>query len=291
MKKIFTFLIVLFIANQINGKPPEAMLEQMKLPEPITRYIDANNRKSSSEINRNKDIRFNPQLMLAKIADKSQKMALDSVININTSEPDEKLVFAYDDQGKVVSFNFFERDNGAWVENSTMLYTYYPNGLFESLEMHDINDETGNLEPMVRYIYAYDSKGNVSKMDLYFYEEAEWALLFRDEFTYDSNNNLITEISYIDMAGSFMAWSKTDYTWENGNNTLVKHYNTDYIGGWNNAEKEEYTYNNAGQVTLAVISEWEDEQWLFDLREQYPIKTTRSLSRSSRTGIQKKTNG
>ena len=269
MKKIFTLFLVLFLVNQINGTPPETFTEKIKLPESIDRYMNPAREKSHTNRLRHGVHKLSHQEFIAAMTDKSQKSTLDSIVSIYTNEPDEKLTFLYDGQGKTMAFIISERDNGEWVEFSRMLYTYNPNGSIQTMDLQDYDEDTETVEPVVRFTYTYDANGNVSQIDIYFHEEGEWGLLMKDEYTYDGDNNLITEISSINLGTSWMGMSKSVYTYSDGKKSLAVHYNSDYIGGWIESKREMYSYFPSGQLSNLVIYVWEDSKWVFDRDESY----------------------
>jgi len=126
--------------------------------------------------------------------------------------------------------------------------------------------------------FTYDSNGNNTQGNEYYWDGSQWVNYGKYEYTYDSNGNLTQEIDYYLDASQWVNGWKYEYTYDT-NGKLTQEIDYSWDGSqWVNEWKAEYTYNTNGNLTQEIEYYWDASQWVIYLKYEYTYDTNGKLT-------------
>ena len=174
----------------------------------------------------------------------------------------DRFVINTDAQGRVVSMQFDEWGNGAWVPSMLISYTYDANGNVSELLTRMDSDYDGVLEDFSKTVSTYQNN-QVVKDEMYFYYGDAWQKFSETNYTYNAQGQVTEEITGMDLGFGFNPNVKTTYTYTASGNVETETNSTYEIitQTYTNTDKTTYTYNAQGDETSEIYQLWNGSQW------------------------------
>jgi len=172
---------------------------------------------------------------------------------------------------------FKVNDSGSlWGNYHKYIYTYDSNGnLTEKLEQHRRNNEWLNHR---KYIYTYDANGNLTEWLRQSWDANNkiWVNYWLYTYTYDITGNMMEELSQYWHGNAWVNNYKYTFTYDTiGNMTewLRQSWDKDN-NSWINREREIYTNDTYGNMTEQMRQEFENNIWLSWWKTTFIYDTT-----------------
>ena len=156
----------------------------------------------------------------------------------------------YDENGKVMSRDYYERFEGETEYLNHTEYTYNADGLKTSVEYFS-NDSDG-LNVVSTHNYFYDDNNRLVRIEFMYDEVVEEKI----EFDYNAEGLITEKVVYEDYGWGFTSYEKIKYYYENGNLVKDEYYiymETDW--DWIMYSYNEYEYEGDNCVAETVYYE------------------------------------
>ena len=206
---------------------------------------------------------------------------VDSILTFSKfNRSNNKLIYSYDSDGKMISELRKEKVEGQWVNNQCITYSYdtklrLTSELIESCYLNDwrIRD---------RYSYTYDTNGNKTSEIWSSYFLGQWSDYFRITNTYDSNGNMIIMLEEFMIEDRWVKIWGNIYFYDRDGNMYSK-LTEGVVGDINLGSRMEilyrslYSYDMKGNVTSILWEEWNGTQWVNPDRVSYTYNAAGNL--------------
>lgn len=216
---------------------------------------------------------------------------LESVVTSKYANNDwvkySKKEYTYDTNGKILTEKRYRYIDNNWLKDLELKYinesayevyrmSIDENGKFET-KFENTYDDNGNKltarrseyinNVWVKYIeLIYINNESKVIYDLGLNSNREFVYL--KEYTYDTNGN---ELTYKSSSYINNAWVKMEeYKWFNNERKTLYRINT--IGG-SFYDRYEYTYDTNGNETLFKVSDYKNNDWVYDIKVEYTYDT------------------
>jgi len=212
----------------------------------------------------------------------------DTVITYSDISGDSKIIFQYDNDGKVLTETGLIWENNGWVNEWRDSYTYDGNGnnitileqIWDNGWIDDkLNtctfDANGNMLTRLRQTWilnawqdlslttwTYDGNGNKLTSTGQGWGNIIWVNEWMFSYTYDGNNNMLSELQ---QNWENNAWVNDFYvlfTYD-GNNYMTSMTLQDWVSdSWEYKNQYTYTYDFMGNMLTSLEEKWEANAWV-----------------------------
>lgn len=180
----------------------------------------------------------------------------------------KKVVFDYDNQGRLLVENEFEKIDNNWNKSLKRIFNYNDEGLVEYSVIKRWNEAAEDFENKQRTFFFSNSLGLISQEIIEIYSFEEWLAQWKHDHFYNDKNNIVEELSH--------KWSSELLEWEpkkrrhfeyNDNADLeseVIQVWVDTLGQWVNSAFRGYEYNEDNQLINMRQSTWNQnlQEWI-----------------------------
>lgn len=180
----------------------------------------------------------------------------------------KKIIFDYDNQGRLLVENEFENKVDIWKKSVKRSFNYNDDGFVEYSISERWDAFSEEFENHQRTFFARNYLGLVSEEIVEIYEADEWLPYSKDEYLHNDDNKIAEELIF--------RWDLTSMAWQpqrrklfeyNENNKLrseVQQVWVDTLGVWLNTSSQDYEYNDENQLVNLLQSIWNQglEEWV-----------------------------
>ncbi|HKK38379.1 MAG TPA: T9SS type A sorting domain-containing protein [Cryomorphaceae bacterium] len=180
----------------------------------------------------------------------------------------KKVTFDYDNQGRLLLENEFEKKADVWLESIKRIFSYDNDGAVEYRVLKQWDSSNESFENQRRTFYTRNFMGLVSRETIEKYESNEWMLDSKQEYFYNAHYDISEEVSY--------TWLTPNMVWE-PKRRKIREFNEDQelsseviqvwvdsLNVWVNMSHRRYEYNSDNQLINLLESMWNTslEQWV-----------------------------
>ncbi len=134
-------------------------------------------------------------------------------------------------QGKLTSLLFEEFTNGAWRFSVKTDFTYHNDGKI-STRIESQSYDGVNLVELLKYNYAWDSAGNLSRIMEAEKHDNQWVDFFMTNHSYDAKKHRLQTIREKKKDADWTNYDRCTYTYDANGSTVEGKYETWADGNW-----------------------------------------------------------
>ncbi len=180
----------------------------------------------------------------------------------------KKAIFEYDNQGKLLIENEFEKKENQWLESAKWLYNYDEDGYVQYAIKKQWEGSREEFENYSRTFYSRNIVGLISQEIIELYQEDAWLPDRKHEYSYTNYFEVSVELSY--------GWQEPEMLWQPLQRKLYE-YNeykdvisetiqvwVDSNSTWINKTYRGYEYNEERQLINLTGSTWNlnSKEWI-----------------------------
>ncbi|NVK64032.1 MAG: T9SS type A sorting domain-containing protein [Flavobacteriales bacterium] len=157
--------------------------------------------------------------------------------------------------------------------NTENLYSGMPLAFTEARQNTIVNGNLADSEiaQSDRQEYTYDASGNLTKIELFFWNVTQFDILGENNFEYDANNNLVVESFISDPTGNPVTES-VDSMFYDASNNMTRHISYSWSGSALYPESQSLMTYSGSELTGLEIYEGSSTtplEWTYDLDYSY----------------------
>lgn len=172
---------------------------------------------------------------------------------------------------------------GRWVNVDKTEFIIDADGNLKEELLYLGNKNSSSSSLNYKYVYSYDSRGNLTKLHSYgwFGDSEKWKDWDKEEYKYDSKSRM-TEEQHVNWSFKLEKWVnfvKFEYSYSSSDQLLEKielDWDDD-LGKWSPRYKETFSYGPSGSLDNSSVYDWDKNQYTIDDKYAYTYSSKGTL--------------